>query len=193
MAALVSLAAFEAFLGGAEASENMLRQGLLDDVEALFLSECGRTRTPFAIELADRAEHLRGTGSDTLHLSYPIADVTEILLGYDSADPDDTLDPDDKTVVVWEVGGQAITRVDGGRWGLFAAPAYCHITYDSQADLPADASLAVMRVAAAVYRQRGAEDAQVETIGGQQYNAAKVAESDPVWLGAVANHRRASL
>lgn len=191
-AALVTLAEFDTFLGGAVAAENTLRQKLLDDIETWFLVECGRAATPFAAAATGRTEKLRGTGSDVLHLDYPISDVTTIKLGWDTADPDEQLDPDDKTEVIWEVGKHRITRVDGGRWGVFGLPAYCHITYDTQAELPKDAAMAVLRVAAAMYRQRGAEDAGNETIGGQSVNLAAIGE-EQVWRDAVANHKRVSL
>ena len=190
MASLVSLPAFDTFLGGSVAAENGLRQQLLDNVEALFLQETGRSGSAFAVVSDGRIEVLSGTGTASLFLDYPIADVTDIKLGFDTGAPDETLDPDDKDVVIWRVGSTQITRVDGGVWGRFGLPAYCHITYDTQADLPADASLAVISVAATIYRQRGAEDASSETIGGQTSTLRKVSEDDPLWQRAVSNHTR---
>jgi hypothetical protein len=191
-AVLVTLAEFETFLGGTVAAESTLRQALLDDVEAMFVAECGRQHAPFSAALTNRTEKQKATGSPTLVLDYPVADLDAVVLGFNSGSPDETLDPDDTDELIWEVGKHTVTRVDGGRFGRFGDPAYCHVTYDTVADLPDDASLAVKRVAAAVYRQRGSEDASSETIGGQAVSLASVAASDPVWVAAVANHRRSA-
>lgn len=192
-AALVTLGDLNTFLGGAIAAENTLRQNILDRVEALFVAQCGRTAQPFAPSTEDRIERQRGTGSAFLHLDYPISDVTTVKLGYDSSDPDETLDPDDKTVLVWDVGGQQLTRVDGGWFGPFGVPSYVQVTYDTQDDLPEDAGLAVLRVAAAVYWQRGSEDVTSETIGGQTSSLAQIATSDTSWTLAVEKYRREAL
>lgn len=191
-AVLVTLQQFKDFLGIEDATQDEVLQPILDDTEALFLRECGRTSVPFAAAQTGRVEKQRGTGSDKLYLDYSISVLTSVVLGFDSTVPDETITVADKTVLIYEVGKNYLQRVDGGRWGCFGDPAYVHITYNAAADLPLDAALEVMRFAAGVYRQRGAEDASQEMIGGQQSTLRQLAQ-DPGWLRAVANHRREPL
>jgi hypothetical protein len=188
MATLVTIAELKDYLAVTGTAEDGVLQPILDDTERQFIQETGRTSAPFSAAQVGRVEQLRGTGCERLHLDYPIADVTDIKLGFDSSDPDETLDPDLKTVVIWQVGSTIIERVDGGAFGRFGWPSYCHITYDTQVDKPRDAARAIIHAAAVLYRQRGSEDAKQETIGGQT-----VTMADPYgieWQQAVANHTR---
>jgi hypothetical protein len=188
VSALVTIQEVKDYLAVTGTAEDGVLQPILDDVEARFLHETARTRAPFAAAQTGRMEVLKGTGCERLHLDYPIADVTTIVLGFDSATPDETLDPDDKAVVIWAVGSTIIERIDGGWFGRFGAPSYCHVTYNTQADKPRDAARAVIQAAATVYRQRGSEDAKSETIGGQTVTMADPYGAD--WQEAVANHTR---
>lgn len=190
-AALVTIEEFRDFLGITGTAEDFVLQPILDGVEAWFVQECGRERVPFSAAQTARVEKQKGSGTHLLFLDYNIAALTSVVLGFDTAAPDKTLAVADKTVLIYEVGRNQLTRVDGGSFGGFGWPAYVHVTYNAQADLPRDAAVAVMRVGAALYRQRGSEDESTSTIGGQQITMAKVAEDDPVWQLAVANHRRA--
>lgn len=188
MSVLVTILELKDYLAVTGTGEDGVLQPILDDVEARFLLETRRASAPFAAAQTGRVEVLSGTGCSRLHLDYPIADVTTIKLGFDSTAPDETLDPDDKTKVIWAIGGTVIERIDGGQFGSFGWPLYCQITYNTQADKPRDAARVVMQAAATIYRQRGSEDAASETIGGQT-----VTLTDPYgeqWRGAVANHTR---
>lgn len=192
-AVLVTIEEFRDFLGITDTAQDFVLQPILDGVEAWYVQECGRERVPFSAAQTARVEKCKGTGSHVLYLDYPIAALTSVVLGFDTAAPDKTLAVADKTVLIYEVGKNELTRVDGGRFGGFGWPAYVHVTYNAAADLPKDSGVAVMRVAAALYRQLGSEDESTSTIGGQQITMARIAEDDPVWQMAVANHRRAPL
>lgn len=186
---LVTLADFKSFLGITDATQDTLLQTILDDLEAGLEEQCGRSAFPFAPAQSARLEVRDGNGSDTLYLYYPIADLTTIKLGADSADPDETLDPDDLDIVRWAVGSRRIVRVDGGCWGTKCDPRIVHITYDAQADLPSNCKLALKRVGALVYRQLGAEDAKSDSIAGFSRELKGLAAEDPIWHMAVGANR----
>jgi|SRR5688572_29972147 len=192
MAVLVTLQELKDYLGIEDSADDERLTLILNDTEAVFLRLCGRSAVPFSAALTARVEHQRGTGSHVLHLDYSIAALTSVVLGFDTSVPDETITVADKTVLIYEVGKPTLTRVDGGSWGRFGAPAYVHVTYNTQAELPADAALAVMLRAAATFRQRSFEGMESETIGGQQATVAKL-DDDPGWLSAIANHRREPL
>lgn len=189
MSDLVSLPEARSFLGNPPTEDDALIEALLNDTEGLLESHCNRSERPFSPVIASRTEVRDGTGSAYLFLDYPIGDVTSIKLGYDAIDPDETLDPDDLEVVTWAVGSRRIARVDGGKFGCADRSRYVHITYATQADLPEMAKLAVKRVTALIYRQRGAEDATEENIGGYSRVLAKFGRDfmgdDPIWKLAV--------
>jgi hypothetical protein len=191
--ALVGIEEFREFLGIEGTQDDAVLVPILEGVETWFNKECGRARVPFAPAQVGRVEHVRGTGSHTVFLDYPIASVASVTLGFDAGSPVTTLYPLTPAVVVYSVGQAYLTRIDGGWFGGFSWPSYVHVTYDTAADLPLDAALAVMRVAAAVFRQRGSEDETTSTIGGQQVSLTRAAQDDPVWQLAVANHLRAPL
>jgi hypothetical protein len=192
---LATLAEFEEWLGGTVVAEATLRQAILDQAEALFEAACGRAHAPFAAADTGREETLTGTGAPSIFLDYPIDDVTEVLLGFDPANPDETLDPTDPAVLVWEEGGTRLTRVDGGKFGCLGDPAFVRVTYDTQAELPDDAKLAVLRMAATLYRGRGSEEVKSETMGPYSvtYALSSAAATDPVWQTAVNAHARIAL
>lgn len=192
MADLATLEEFEAYLGGEVAAEADLRQSLLDMAEAAFESACGRAHAPFSDAQEGRVEYHDGTGTDRLWLDYGVADVTEILLGEDFAAPDETLDVSDRAVVVFQAGSARLARTDGGAFGCLGAPGYVRVTYDAAADLPADAKLAVLAGAAAVYQRRGSEGVKSESAGPYSvtyWEEDKVA-MPPIWHAAVAAHTR---
>jgi hypothetical protein len=62
MSVFVSLAELKTYLGDAPASDDALLTQLIDDVEALFASETGRSLDSFA-DANDVVEVLDGTGS----------------------------------------------------------------------------------------------------------------------------------
>jgi len=167
------------------------QQSLADDlaglVEALLLQQCGRgPERPFQAAQPGRVEIHDGTGNPLLWLDYRVDTLTSVLLGQNPSTPDETLNVSDPAVLVWGVGSPRIARVDGRRFGCLDRPRYIQVTYDAQADAPAEASLAVLRVTAAVRRQRGSEDAKSERMGAYSADLAAVAQDDPVWQMAVA-------
>jgi len=184
---LVSLTEFDTWLGGAVTAENTLRTTMLEQVEAMFERACGRTHIPFQAAQTTRVEVRDGTGSSVIHLDYAISTLTSVVLGYDPAEPDETLVVAD---LLYAAGSRRLVRTDGV-FGGFGAPRYVHVTYAAQADLPTDAAMAVLRVATAIYRQRGSEGVFSESVGGQFQQLAKLPKDDPVWEMAVAAHARA--
>ena len=133
---------------------------------------------------------LSGTGSSLLMLDYPIAALTSVVLGFSSASPVETLTVADPYSVVFAVGERSLERTDGGVFGEYGKPRCVHVTYNTQADLPTDVALAVKRVVAQIYRQRGSEDAKTESVGGYSRVLADLAATDPIWLQAVQRHAR---
>jgi hypothetical protein len=162
---------------------------LAGQVESLLLAQCRRTGRPFQAASAARTERRDGTGGASCWLDYPIAALTSVKLGYDSSAPIETLTVTDPAVLVWRVGSKRLTRVDGGIFGSFGAPLWIQAVYDTAADLPDDAALAVLRVTAAIWRQRGAEDVKSERVGGYSADLEKAAEGDPMWQMAVQQYR----
>lgn len=199
MPVLVTRAELKTYLGDAPASaDDALLDALIDDVEALFASQTGRVIGSFIAAGTARVEVLDATGSADLFVDYPIAALTSITLGYDSGAWDETLDVSDGTVLVYAVGGRKITRVDGGTWGgRYGHSRYITVTYDYGADLAPSAKLAIKSVVAMVYRRRGSEEMQSETVGAfYSYTKARVEESatsDPFWKAAVAANARGQL
>ncbi len=187
---LVSVAVLKTYLEITTDGDDTLLGTLLDHAEGLFESETGRKDTPFTAADTARSEVKDGTGSAELYLDYPISTVTSISLGFDSTDFDETLTPSDADEVVWGAGSRRIMRVDGGIFGRVAQPRYLTIVYDAQADLPEEAQLAIKRVTAQVYRQRGSEDADREQIGSYIRDLSNLVDADPLWRRAVEANRR---
>lgn len=189
MADLASLAEFDSWLGGAVAAENTVRQAFLDYVEATFEAQCGRREYPFSAALPNRTEVLDGTGTCEVYTRYPIGTLTSVVLGDRVSTPDETLVVGD---LLYAAGTRRIVRTDGGWFGRFARARYVHITYDTQADLPTDAKMAVLAEAARLYRARGSEDVQSETMGPYSITVAKKVpgQDDPVWAAAIAANVR---
>lgn len=194
MADLVTVDALIEYLGpDAEADEDLLDR-LLDQVEAAFEAACGRQDTPFQAAATARVEDHDGTGMTVLWLDYPVGDLTALTIGSDPDDPDDTLDVADPLVLRWQVGSRRVVRLDGGLFGARGQPLAVRATYDTAADLPEDAAMAVTLKVAERYHQRGAEDLLSERLGTYQYQVAGggiggSAPADEVWDRAVAAHR----
>jgi hypothetical protein len=193
---LVSLADLKTYLGDAPASsDDGLLTDLLDSVEAMLERASGREVGAFREAEDERTEVLDGTGSCDLYLEYPIRTVASIKLGFNVSSPVETLDPADKTVIVYGAGSRRISRVDGGTFGRVGSPRYVQVVYASRDDIPDDARLAVMSVCARAYRRRGSEEAKSETTGA--YSLTSLAEAaiadDPFWAAAVGNNTRLSL
>jgi hypothetical protein len=190
MADLVTLPELKTYLGDAPTTgeDDELLDQLITNVEALFESATLRATGCYTAAAVGRTEVLDGTGSSRLYLTYPIAVLTSIKLGYNSAAPDETLAVANKSVVVYGVGSRIITRTDGGRFGTVRQPRYVQVVYDHQGNLPEDARLAIKSVCATAYRRRGSEDVKSETAGSFYSHTMldDIAASDPFWKMAVA-------
>lgn len=188
--ALVPVADAMDYLGlEGETQEIPIVERLIDQVEALFLAQTSRTHRPFQAAQAARVEVHDGNGQAWLYLHYPVAALTAVKVGADATAPDETLAVSDLKVLRFGVGGRRLQRVDGGTFGCAGDPRVVHVTYDAQADLPADATVAILRAVAALYRQRGSEDAKSERVGGFASDLSDFATDDPTWRAAVAAHR----
>lgn len=189
---LVNLADLQTFLDVSGGTDDALLTDLLEHAEAMFESQTGRTASPFIASGTDLTEVRDGSGSRDLYLNYAITGVDTVKLGFDVSDPIETLDPSDIDELTFAVGSRRLTRTDGGLFGTAGKQRYVHVQYDHQADLPEDAQIAVKRLVAQIYRQRGSEDATFETFGQGQYQRrmSNIAAEDPIWLRTVAAHRR---
>lgn len=183
---IVTVAELKEYLGDAPASsDDALLEALLDNVEALYERACLRDVGFFRASDTDLTEVLDGTGSRNLWLSYPIAAITSITLGYDSAAADETLTVASKAVVSYGVGSRLVTRTDGGWFGLVGQRRYVEVVYDHQGNLPADAKLPIMQVASSLYRNRGSEGMKSETVGSfysyTRDDAESIAANNLLW------------
>ena len=186
-AVLVSLTELKRFVPSTPAGDDTLLQEILDEVEDKLLRDAGRTDRPFSAAQTSFTEVHDGTGSDTLYLNYPISAITVISLGRDTTDYDETLDPADVDDVIYVAGKRKIVRTDGGVWRAATEPRCVRVTYSAQADTPESPQLAIKRLCATVYRQRGAEDATSETVGGfYTRQLVEAGAGDPLWNQAVA-------
>jgi hypothetical protein len=182
---LVPVEELQAFLNVPEGTDEDVLLALIDVVQSLFEAACNRHERPFMAS-AVRTEVRDGTGSSALFLDYPISALTSVTLGYNAAAPEETLDVADKSVLVWGANGERIMRVDGGVFGELDQPRYVQVVYTTADHFPAPARLAVLRGAAAVYRQRGSEDARTERLGGYSTDLARVLEDQPEWHAGIA-------
>lgn len=186
MSVLATVESLWDFLGLEWGEEEELLQRLLDEVEAVFVAACGRQHRPFQAAQSARVEEHDGSGSSSLWLHYPVSSVASVTLGADHEAPAETLGGADLAV---STGSRRIRRRDGCAFGALDAPGFVRVTYDAGADLPLGAGLAVVRVTAAVYRQRGSEDVKSERTGSYSSELVAVADSDPLWQAAVAANR----
>lgn len=188
-AALVTLAEQKTFLGIAVTTFDTVVQSILDHVEDLLVTQCGRRHRPFSAAQTARAEVRDGTGTDRIVLDYVVAALTSVKIGRDSSAPNETLDITDVDVLAYAVGKRTLVRVDGGSFGGRGEPRVVHVTYNAAADLPDFCKLAVKRATALIYRQLGSEDAASESIAGYSRTMAKFGrdfvDDDPIWKMAV--------
>lgn len=187
---LVSPQAMQDFLGIGAGTDAEVLQQLIAATQAAFEREAGRTRVPFQDAATGRTEVHAGTGSTLLVLDYPIAALTSVKLGFNASAPDETLSVSDPTVLVFGLGERTLERVDGGLFGEYGRPRSVHVTYNTQADLPTDVALAIKRVVAQLYRQRGSEDATQESVDGYARTLADLTAKDSVWARTVLQHQR---
>src|SRR5262249_10202226 len=154
---------------------------LLDEVQAIFESATGREIVGFIAAAGGRTEVRDGNGLPDLKLDYPIAAVTSVKLGYDSATPDEILAVGNKRVLVFGVGQRRLSRVDGGVFGAAGRPRYVEVIYDHQGDMPTSAKLAIESVAATAYQRRGSEELRSETVGNfySRTTLRQIADEDP--------------
>lgn len=187
MSDLVSVADAAAFLG--VSPNDPLLPSLVAEAADAFSRACGREAAPFRDAQAGRVERMLAPSDHELWLDYGIADISTIKIGRNFAAPIETLNPDDTDVVVWFAGSRRLTRTDGYHWRsrcVDRAPLWVEVTYDTIADLPESAKLAVLQVVASAYRLRGQEGLRSETHGERSWTYG----SDPVmasslWLDAV--------
>ena len=173
------------------AADELLLSALLDNVEALY--ERATLRDVGFYQAADTGvtEVLDGTGSPRLYLSYPIAAITSISLGYAA---DEALNVSDPAAVAYAVGSRVVVRTDGGGFGKARQPRYVHVVYDHMGNVPVDAKLPIMEVVASIYRGRGSEGMKSETIGDYSYTRGdlqSVSDSNMLWQLSVAVNRAA--
>lgn len=202
---LVSVQEQAAYLGltspdqATQASLALLIAGVTD----LFQTACGRGSIPFQAAQAARIEVQDATGDAKLWLDYPPQTITAVKLGLDFTNPEETLDPANPLVLIWRPGDRCVQRVDGGLWSAGSGGALLswsrggpltpenwseprglvQITYDAQADQPARAKLAVMKVVAAWLNQKGAEGLKAEGRGARSFQY--LTDVDPDWARAV--------
>lgn len=186
---LVPLAGVKTFLGIDEDVEDYdeLLTAMIDEVERAFLREAGRADLPFLDATTGRTEVHDGTGAAVLYLNYPVETLTTVLIGTDSGDPDETLDVDDVDVLQWLPNTRRLVRADGGLFGERWQANVVHVTYNTAADLPADARTEITRAVAALFRRRGSEGSSAERIG--PYSTDFSSAYDSGWRSAVADHR----
>jgi hypothetical protein len=192
---IVTLPELKTYLGDAPASsDDTLLTALLDNVEALF--ESATLRPPGYYSAADTGvtEYLDGTGSSRLWVTYPIAALTSVTLGYDSTE---VLDLTSRAYVAYAVGSRWIKRTDDGWFGEVGQSAYVEVVYDHLGNIPEDAKLPIMEVVASMYRNRGSEGMKSETVGSfysyTRDDAQTVAQTNPNWQLAVQNNTPAVL
>lgn len=176
--ALVSLANFRTF-AGLDPADDAVAQIVLDGVEAMLLAELGRPHVPFQAEQENRVEIYDGTDAPWLTLQHAIKGTSGVkslvIAGTTIA----------TTGYVYVAGGRRLVRVDGGTFGDYGEPATVVVTYDALGDEPTNAAVAILRVAAAIMRQRGSEDAASESLGPYSATYARAAADDPVWLSVL--------
>lgn len=161
MPTLVSAGDFHKYLGDdSPEGQGDVTAHILTRVEDLLERETGRT---FVESGSVTEEPQDGTGMDYLYLDRPVTSLTEVLVGYDPNDPDETLDtfPDD--VQVDGTHTFRIVRRDGGVFP--SGSANIHVTYDHDAYTPEVAKQAVLEAAAYLYRRRGKEHQAGASVG----------------------------
>ena len=183
--ALVAVQDLKTALGEPGNSLDQLYEQVIERVQAAFEGACNRHERPFVGAQLGRTEVHDATGTDSLWLQYPIQILTSVVLGYDPALPDETLDIADKQVLVYGVGSRRLVRVDGKRFGFAGRPRYIHVAYAAEADLPAAAKAAVLAGSMLIVNRLGSEGVSAERIGAYSVDYTNImgAEmaNDPLW------------
>jgi hypothetical protein len=183
--ALLTIAELKLALDETGTANDQLYEQLIDQVQAVFEAVCNREERPFTGPEEARTEVHDGTGTTELWLQYPVATLTSLVLGHDTADADETLSVNDKTVLVWGAGSRRLARVDGKRFGLRDVPRYVHVTYARAEDLPKAAKSAVLAGAKLLVNRLGSEGVSAERIGGYSIDYASFVTADmandPIW------------
>lgn len=193
-AVLVTASDCKVHMNVTSTGDDSLIQTYVDAVEQLFVAQCGRNGRPFATSATGRSEVQAGTGTPLLVLDYPVSSasgITSLKIGYDVSNPDETLTATDIDTLTVATGSRNVWRTDGAHFGKLAEPRVVHITYNHNGDTTVEgtdaAKLAIKRAVAAVYRQRGSEDAKSETLpNGYQRTIEEVCSGDRLWHLAVA-------
>lgn len=193
MATLVTLSEFKDHIGNTTALDfsnqtdaDSYMNDLLDRVEDML--ERATNRTFHASGTATEETH-DGNGRAYIYVDRPISSLTEVKVGDDPNDADETLDtiPDDI-----QADGRVdrkLLRRDGGVWPR--GTANIHVTYDYDSYQPTVAEQALLEGAAFLLRRRGKEHASSTTVGefgSTQYAA--LFERLPAWERAVGQLRR---
>lgn len=192
---LVAVEEVRTYAGLQDAGAETMLQDLIDQVEALFLAQVGRTARPYQQGGTGRVEVWDGTGSRDLYLDYPVKALTAaITLGYVSP-WDESLTPTDPAVLSFQVGSRRLVRVDGGRFGELGKPNYVRVTYDAADDLPDDVRMAVIRMVTALARESGlGESTANRTLpDGEDLPAVQDVVAADMWQAAIAVHREVTV
>lgn len=167
MPTLVDLEDLKDHLGDTSSLDFPSQQGaddyltsVLDRVEDML--ERATNRTFHASGTATEETH-DGNGEAYLYLDRPIESLTDVKVGDDPNDPDETLDtiPDD--IQASGSMDRKLLRRDGGVWprGMDNV----HVTYDYAAYQPDVAKQALLEGATFLLRRRGSEHAASTTVG----------------------------
>jgi hypothetical protein len=175
---LVSLAEVKSWLGITGSSDDSLLTDLADRVEVLLEQVKRRTFVAAAVGIVVKVD---GTGTPYVWLERPVSTLTNVKIGLDSANPDETLVAAPKTVIAV---GRRIIRQDGGIFPRGVANV--QVTFDAADQLDKDAKQAVLDGVALVYRMRGSEDAASEGIGAFTHGLRQKFEQLPSWLAVPA-------
>ncbi len=185
-AVLATTADLKTYLGidTGDTSQDAALQLLIDLVEGQLLAEAKRMHRPFSTAQSGRVEVRAGTGTTNLWLDYDIDTVTGIAVG---RNPTSTIaiDPADGTIVSWQAGTSVITLVNGDVWGKRDDPALVRVTYNTLADLPSHAKLAVLYASTVLYRQFGSEDAKSERVAAYERELAPAMRGNSIWESAI--------
>jgi hypothetical protein len=178
------------FMGLPAGTDEDLLESLIASTQTLFENETGRELAPFGVAQTDRIEiHEGDSYSSVLILDYPIASITSIVVGRDVANPYESLSPSDATLVVWEVGGRKLTRVDGGYWRTIY-PSWVKVVYTTKADAPNDVKLAIKQKVAEIYLHKDKLGFAMVVQGSRTWVNAAGGSENPIWEAAVRAHRR---
>lgn len=170
---LVSLAEVKSWLGISGSSDDSLLTDLADRIEVILEQNKRRTFVTSANGVVVKVD---GMGTPYVWLERPVSALTNVKIGLDAANPDETLLAGVKTVIAV---GRRIVRQDGGFFPRGVANV--QVTFDAAAQLDLDAKQAVLDGVALAYRSRGSEDASSEGIGAFSHGLRQQFEQLPSW------------